>query len=108
MDVTQWVGTVSKLSSNGDGKGVMSIKVGKDIYVETWNNEVSDIGDQTLIEPGSALYRKAITLSVGQRVAFSGTFMSSDVDCVREKSLTLDGSMTEPAYTFRFYDLVPF
>jgi len=38
----------------------------------------------------------------GDVVRFSGRFSSSNVDCVREKSVTLAGSMTDPVFTMRF------
>src|SRR3954447_3015699 len=50
---------------------------------------LSDISDQTLIDPGSALFAKISTLKVGQKVVFSGTFTRSETDCIKETSLTL-------------------
>lgn len=105
--VSDWVGQVYKLSSNGDGKGVLSIKIAKDVTVATWNNAVSDIGDKTLIEPDSALFGRASSLSQGQWVKFSGTFRPSSVDCVLEGSITLSGSLTEPDFIFRFSEITP-
>jgi hypothetical protein len=104
-NVQNWVGKVATLSSNGDGKGVLSVMIGNDVQVKTWNNSMSDIGDQTLIEPTSALFRKAVSLQVGQVVTFSGSFIPSQTDCVRESSMTLDGSMTRPEYIFKFLDI---
>jgi hypothetical protein len=97
-----WLGTVEKLSSNNDGKGVLSVRIADDLHLMTWNNSLSDISDHTLIEPGSALFVAASSLKERQKVTFSGTFIASDVDCVREGSITLSGSMTEPDYVMRF------
>jgi hypothetical protein len=105
--IQNWVGKIETLSSNSDGKGVLSVVIGDKIYLKTWNNSVSDIGDRTLIEPGSPLYQKAVVLQVGQAVSFSGSFIPSQTDCVREGSLTLDGSMTKPEFIFRFSDIAP-
>jgi hypothetical protein len=44
----------------------------------------------------------ATCLAKGQRVRLSGTFLDSSTDCVSESSLTLDGSLTEPEFIFRF------
>jgi hypothetical protein len=107
-EVRDWVGQVATLSSNGDGKGVFGVTIAKDVTVATWNNALSDIGDRTLIEPDSALFRKASALSKGQWVKFSGTFRPSDVDCAKESSLTLAGSMTDPDFVFRFSDVTSF
>jgi hypothetical protein len=100
-----WVGQVEKLSSNGDGKGVLVIRIAKEVYIKTWNNAVSDIGDKTLIEPASSLFSKASALSTGQWVKFSGSFRPSDTDCVRESSMTLSGSLTEPEFIFKFSEI---
>jgi hypothetical protein len=107
--VKDWTGTIKTLSSNGDGKGVLSISLGNEIFVKTWNNSFSDIGSDTLLEPGSEVYSKAVALQKGQSVRFSGSFIRKvdSVDCISEGSMTMNGSMTEPEYVFRFTDLLP-
>lgn len=97
-----WVGTVSQLSSNNEGKGVLSIRLGKDVYVKTWNNALSDTFDNTLIEPDSNLFAKATALRVKHQVVFSGTLSKNSVDCFREASVTISGSMEEPEFIMRF------
>jgi len=105
--VDDWVGRVASLSTNGDGKGVLAIEIGSRIFVKTWNNAVSDIGDRTLLDPDSPIYKQALSLRQGQRVQFSGNLFASSTDCVREGSVTLQGSLTEPEFIFRFSDLRP-
>lgn len=107
LDVDNWVGQIAVLSSNGDGKGVLSIRIGKNTYVHTWNNSLSDISDATLIEPGSTLFKRVASLKTGDWVTFSGIFMRSQTDCVRESSMSLSGSLTEPEFIFRFTGLSP-
>jgi hypothetical protein len=97
-----WIGAVRKLSSNEDGKGVLEIAIADKVSVETFNNSFSDIGYGTLIEPASDVFKSAAALKVGDRVVFSGDLFRSDVDCVNEGSLTLEGSMNEPEFLFRF------
>jgi hypothetical protein len=97
-----WIGRIAQLSSNGDGKGVISIEVAPDVHVATWNNALSDIGSHTLIEPTSSLFKSLAAMRRGDTVKFSGNFTSSQVDCVGEQSVTLDGSMTDPVFTMRF------
>jgi hypothetical protein len=41
----------------------------------------------------------------GDQVRFSGDFIRNDTDCVKETSLTLAGSMTDPDFLFRFGDV---
>jgi hypothetical protein len=112
--VTDWVGTISKLSSNSDGKGVLTIQISNGTYVPTNNNTFSDTlgGDiPTLIEPSSELFKTVSGLEVDQSVHFSGTFQgahgylaehSSQPDCVKESSLTMQGAMTSPEFVMQF------
>jgi hypothetical protein len=102
LAVSGWIGQIQKLSSNSDGQGVLYISLAPDIRVETWNNDFSDVSYHTLIEPSSALFAAVSQMKEGDQVIFSGTFFPSDVDCVEEHSLTLDGSMTDPEFVFRF------
>ena len=103
--VSHWVGRVTKLSTNGDGKGVLAIQIDSEISIKTWNNAVSDVADSTLIDPGSPLFAKASALAEGQLVFFSGSFRTNSTDCVKESSLTMRGSLMEPEFIFRFSDI---
>jgi hypothetical protein len=106
--VAKWIGTVDTLSSNGDGLGVLAVKIGDDVVLKTWNNSVSDASDHTMINPDSDIFRKASSLKVGQRVAISGMFipeLGKTTDCFREGSITLAGSLQSPEYIFRFSDI---
>jgi hypothetical protein len=106
--VNNWRGKIYKMSSNSDGKGVLELAIGPNVYLKTWNNAFSDLVDYTLIDPSSPVGRAAIALSIGQSVIFSGEFIvDSGQGCVREASLTLAGSMTEPEFIFRFSAIVP-
>ena len=101
-DPVDWVGTVEQLSSNGDGLGVLDIRLDPNVTVSTWNNALSDISDHTLIAANSAVMRSASALSHGQTVIFSGSFIRSATDCAKERSLTIRGSMEDPDYIVRF------
>lgn len=103
LAVSGWIGTVEKIDSNSDGKGVLEIAIADDILVKTWNNAMSDIGSKTLIEPGSPVFQAASAMKRGQRVAFSGTFLKgSEGDCLAEGSLSLRGKIEDPEFIFRF------
>lgn len=107
MTMTNWAGKITRLTTNGDGNGVIAIEIGKGIAVKTWNNSLSDIGDRTLIDPRSPLFATLSMLQVGQLVQFSGSFFPNSTDCVRESSMTLQGSLEEPEYIFRFGSVTP-
>jgi hypothetical protein len=105
--ISGWVGQIDKLSSNSDGKGVLYLSLAPNIRVETWNNDFSDTSDRTLIEPSSPLFAAVSQMKEGDEVVFSGTFFPSDVDCVEEHSMGLQGSMSEPEFIFRFASVKP-
>lgn len=98
----QWTGTIAKLSSNGDGKGVLYISIADDVTIGTWNNALSDIEDNTLMDQSSPAFKAASAMKEGDKVVFSGTFIPSETDCIRETSMTLEGSMQEPEFLIRF------
>lgn len=100
--VENWKGKIYNLSSNSDGKGVVTITIGPDIYVETYNNALSDIANHTLIDPESEVFKELSSMKEGDEVIFSGTFIPSNVDCIEEMSLTQEGSIAEPEFLFRF------
>jgi len=102
LTIRDWIGTVETLSSNSDGKGVLAVRVSREATMKTWNNAVSDTGDRTLIEPGSPVFQAAVAMRRGATVRFSGTVFRSDVDCVKEASVTISGSMRDPEFILRF------
>ncbi|KQW20976.1 hypothetical protein ASC80_12520 [Afipia sp. Root123D2] len=97
-----WVAKISYLSTNGDGRGVITLELAPGLRVSTWNNALSDYSDKTLIAPDTQLFKSLAGMKNGDTVRFSGRFFSSDVDCVREQSMTLAGSMKSPVFTMRF------
>jgi uncharacterized protein YecT (DUF1311 family) len=107
FSVANWVGKVETLSSNSDGLGVLSIQIGEGVSIKTWNNGLSDTAYQTLIDPGSPVFKLAVSLKEGQQVSFGGRFFPDPTDCIKESSLTLKGSVTAPEFIFRFSNLAP-
>jgi len=105
--VENWVGTVKTIDSNSDGKGIMGISLAEEITLTTWNNDLSDIGDNTLIQPGTELFQTASSLRKGQTVSFSGSFMPKREGCVDESSITLRGKLDDPEFIFRFARVGP-
>lgn len=102
--VKNWVGTITELTTNSDGLGVLSVRLDKNVTVTTWNNALSDTFDNTLIHQDSPVFKILSELQKGSKIKFSGTFFRDDegVDCYKESSLTMSGAMTEPEYLFRF------
>jgi hypothetical protein len=103
-----WVGEVTDMSSTSKGAAILTIKIADGITISTTNNEFSDaLGDKTLLQPGTNVYAQAASLHVGQTVLFNGLFLLSEDDCFQERSLTQEGSMTEPDWAMRFQQLRP-
>lgn len=104
--IQNWVGQVSNLETNSAGDAIFGVSIFNNISIKTWNNSLSDIGSNTMIKKGSNLYNKLLDLSKGDWVAFSGNFIPSNEDHIRETSVTIDGSMTNPDFLFSFFDVV--
>jgi hypothetical protein len=102
-DISNWTGTIYKLSSNGDGFGIIEVTLSGDAWLTTWNNSLSDIEDHTLISPNSTLYSKLGDLKEGDEVTFSGRFIStSDADFLKNTDLSMNSKMTQPEFLFVF------
>lgn len=97
--LVNWVGVLDTLGTTGEGDAYISISVpDRDVTFSTWNNDISDISDKTLIKHGSPLYEALAEMEVGDPVIFSGQIKS-------EKSLTEAGSIAAPDFAVRFSEV---
>lgn len=101
-----WVGDVTEIIA-ADGMAGLTIDIGDNVEMGTWNNSFSDIGDDTLVSSDSPLYSSISKLSEGDTVKVSGTFSVSAGDCVRESSMTDAGTMNTPDFIVRFTSIQP-
>jgi len=97
-----WVGKVKTLATTGEGHAVLVIELPCDVRVGTWNNALSDIGDNTLVPQSSPLFDAIASFDKGSTIGFSGRFSSESKNGFKEQSLTEYGSMTDPVFVFRF------
>jgi hypothetical protein len=102
MSVRQWQGAIALASTNGDGKGVLVVRIAPDVGLKTWGGADAE---STFVEPDSAVFKQLGSLKQGDPVLFSGSFVGSDADCVRETSLTIARSMQQPEFVFRFSEI---
>lgn len=104
--VSNWSGKITELDSNGDGFGIVTIEVAKDVEVTTWNNAFSDAVDETLIKPGKLLNDLA-EREKGDVVRFSGQFVEElgGDPCVNDSRMTKHGKVNDPQFIFRFSQL---
>lgn len=103
--VQNWTGTVFKVSSSREGKGIIKLALSTAIWVTTSNDANSDVGQNTLINPGSPLFDQIALLKINQEVLFSGSFIPDSTDCFKDTSTS--GSTTQSEFLFRFSDVSP-
>ena len=101
-DAINWSGTIKSLGTTTDGRAYLSVSISPRITIGTWNNQLSDFFENTLIPMDSPIYKKLLNYSVGDKIVFSGSFFSSDKDYIRETSITIRGSMNTPDFLFKF------
>jgi hypothetical protein len=97
-----WIGTLIQLKTNTEGKAYITIRLNRDLSVSTWNNALSDFGDNTLIPMDTDLFKTLSNMKTGQKVKFSGSFIRSNMDYFREQSLTIRGAMKNPDFLMKF------
>lgn len=102
-----WVGTIAQVGVNADKLGTLTIQIGPDVFVKTWNTEAADGGFRTLLPPKEPLYLGAEFLGKYQQVVFSGNFYNSGSDCVSEAHLGIRDAFMEPAFIMTFVELQP-
>jgi uncharacterized protein len=99
-NATNWKGVVKNIDTDIIGNGELSVRL------SCGEQPISDVevySDRT-IDKDSPLYATLIGLRPGNKINLSGSFEidSSVNDYIDEKSLTEDGSMTNPEFGFRF------
>jgi hypothetical protein len=112
LSATSWRGKIKTLDTNSEGKAILKVTIpdgnySSDIEIGTWNNALSDIMDNTLIDGDSPLYDILIDLSKKQEVEFSGVFFSAEADYIKASNLTIHGAMTSPDFLFKFESVKP-
>jgi hypothetical protein len=115
LSVANWRGDVKEFWHTSDGRAGLAVWLReKGLYVTLLSDE------ETLTSPSDPLNKTILSLGrakssrldserpEGASVLFSGQFMPSTRDCVREVSMTAGGSMTEPQWSFKFSSLTSF
>jgi hypothetical protein len=107
--IENWHGRILKISTNQGGDtvaiGIASSVYGTRILYRTWDNFLSDIGDETIPTKGSKIYNQVAELKVGDTVHFSAELLRDSTKGIREISLTESGSLREPEFIVRFTDI---
>jgi len=93
-----WVGRTVSIGANGEGKAHVGIEIAPNIKVETWSNAFSDIGDNTLIPDGSAVFKELLKMSEDTNVVFSANFVKGSKFCLRQANLFEFRYATDPGF----------
>jgi hypothetical protein len=102
FEIHSWTGTIKELSTNSEGKAILTIRITPNIEVKTWNNALSDIVSNTLIEQNTKVYNQLMKFTIGQLVYFSGSLFDSGKDYFTETSMTEEGAMVSPEFLVKF------
>jgi hypothetical protein len=110
VSVSSWIGTVKAVrTSSVDGKASLQVDVTDSVTLETDDEGflLRILGtDPTLIPKGSVIYNTLADTAIGDKVQFFGSFVrATNNDCVVEKSVTTQGSLSQPEYLFQFASL---
>jgi hypothetical protein len=100
--VDGWVGTIHDIGANGDGYAWVNVEIEPTTVVQTWNNDFSDAGSNTLIHPEAPFFQTLVPMKVGQKITFSGDFLSSSKSCLDQENLTQTFYALDPNFIFRF------
>ena len=93
-----WVSAPNDLARIGmrQARAAALCKADPGLLATGWLGHIISVVPNTVPDlAGTPIYATAATLSVGQRVRFSGKFFTGG-DCVDEESFTVNGGMTEP------------
>ena len=104
--IDDWIGTLRKLDTNGDGKAIVIIRVAPEIDIHTAGSSLGDLEYRSMIEKNSPVYAQLMNMKTGDTVKFSGSFIYGEIDGIAESSLTIAGAMQAPEFLFRFTEIL--
>lgn len=104
-DVSGWRGEITELATTSNGNAILTVTIDPHVRIKTWNNALSDLLDDTLIAQNHPVYGSLLDRQQGDTIVFSGSFLPSGEDFIKEASLTIRGSMKSPEYLFHFNDV---
>ncbi len=104
--VNNWEGKIKEITTNMEGKGILSVIIDKGIFIQTWNNAFSDLFDNTLIATDSKVYTQLLELNKGDSILFSGDFIENSSECFGTQNLTNKSKISKPEFTFIFTNIL--
>lgn len=105
-----WYGKIIDIRTDQGGTKaaveIRSSRYGIQVDYET-DNELFTVYDELIIKKGSKLYSQLADLEIGQYVKFKFNFIDGGNRGVFEKSITEEGSITEPEFVVKFISIEP-
>ena len=100
-----WVGVITNVGANGEGKAYVEIELADDVRVKTWNNAFSDLNDNTLISTSASFFDRLVALTEDTKVIWSAKFLSSSDSCLKKANFTDVFYGIDPQFVVRFSDI---
>jgi hypothetical protein len=100
-----WVGVITNIGANGEGKAYVEIELADDVRVKTWNNAFSDLNDNTLIPTSASFFDRLVALTEDTKVIWSAKFLSDDDSCLKKANFTDVFYGIDPQFVVRFSDI---
>lgn len=94
-----WMGILEKMGTTSDGNAYIVVRIAPNITLATWNNEISDINEKTLIKHGSKDYATLSNIPVHSVISFEFAINSEG------KGLTERKKMIDPEFPTRFKNI---
>lgn len=95
----KWIGVLEQMGTTSKGNAFIVVRVTQTTTLSTYNNELSDINEKTLIKNGSNDYKTLASLKTGQVIRFEYAIDSDG------KGLTEHGKMVNPDFATRFSNI---
>ena len=102
---TNWVGVITDIGANGEGKAYVEIELADNVRIKTWNNALSDIGDNTLIPTGASFFDDLVAISEDSKVIWSAKFLSGNNFCLKKANFTETFYGIDPQFIVRFTNI---
>jgi hypothetical protein len=98
LNATNWVGKITDIGANSEGKAYIQIEIASGIRVQTWSNAFSDMNDNTLIPENSKVFNAIMDGDDGSSITFSAKFIKGDKTCLKGTNLTEYFYATDPKF----------
>lgn len=95
----KWIGVLEQMGTTSKGNAFIVVRVTQTTTLSTYNNELSDLNEKTLIKNGSKDYKTLSSLKTGQVIRFEYAIDSEG------KGLTEQGKMINPNFATRFSNI---